>query len=279
MSADRHDYKSFKHGGRRFSIRWGNLLISKRQAQEMAPDEAVALINAWADAPEIHQDRDRSGYVYLAHMPATGHYKIGYSKTPAARVNHFDVQMPVKVNLVHSFPADDAHACEQWIHAWAEPWRVPNTREWFDLPGSQVLMIKYYRGYEDGQPVIDPDECVNLIRDISELPREQVQPHPTIKAEIEEGRKKREKELRERTDWPELERELPVSKSELKRLIEHVRSGVNSNGCDNTLEHTLSFADMHSLPEDQLVAWLQAGGGYCDCEVLANVADMWEWRL
>jgi len=106
-----------------------------------------------------------------------------------------------------------------------------------------------------------------------------VQPHPTTEAQIEEGQKRREKELRERRDWPELENELPVSKPDLKSLFDHVRSAVNSEGCDNTLKHTLSFLELHSLPEQQLVAWLQDGGGYCDCEVIANVAEMWEWRL
>lgn len=184
MAEPEQDYSSFEFGGRRFSVRWGNLLISQRQAREIGDEEASALIEAWGEATLEGSDTDPSGYVYLAHMPATGHYKIGYSKTPEARVSHFDVQMPVEVNLLHSFPADDARACERWIHEWAKPWRVNG--EWFALPEGQALMIQYYRGYKDGKIMFEPDEVWNLIRGIEQLAPGEMQPHPAIKAWMEQ---------------------------------------------------------------------------------------------
>ncbi|MEP2185973.1 DUF2695 domain-containing protein [Roseibium sp.] len=243
----------------------------------MTEEEAASLLRVWGAAALEESDRDPSGYIYLAHMPATGHYKVGYSKKPEARVNHFDVQMPVEVKMLHSFPADDARACEQQIHNWAEPWRVNG--EWFALPGGQALLIQYYRGYENGRFVTDPNEVPNLIQDLGQLPPREFQPHPESLAIAEQGRKQREKDLRERQNWPELERDLPASKPDLKRLFSHVRSAISSEGCDHTLRHTLSCSAANNLPEQPLVTWLQHGGGYCDCEVIANVAEMWEWRL
>lgn len=45
-----------------------------------------------------------------------------------------------------------------------------------------------------------------------------------------------------------------------------------SEGCDGTLSKTIKWLKAHrrrNVSAD--VAWLQARGGYCDCEVLLNV--------
>lgn len=64
---------------------------------------------------------------------------------------------------------------------------------------------------------------------------------------------------------------LPISLSILQDLFDRLDSKLSENPCDNTLLFALEFIDEYKLPEKELVEWLRENGGYCDCEVLANV--------
>lgn len=57
---------------------------------------------------------------------------------------------------------------------------------------------------------------------------------------------------------------------DLQRLFDYLddRSGA---GCDHTHRVTLEFLRECNLPASMVIPWLEAHGGYCDCEVLANV--------
>ena len=68
-----------------------------------------------------------------------------------------------------------------------------------------------------------------------------------------------------------LEASLPISKADLCELFEHLdRSEVP---CDHSLRQTSMFLRSRALNDAIVVPWLREHGGYCDCEVLANVAD------
>jgi len=88
-----------------------------------------------------------SGDVYLA-QSETGHYKIGWSTDAPERVEHFDTQMPVEVDLVHSFTADRARDAESRLHDWASNHHVKG--EWFEFSNSQVSVLKNTTEYSDG---------------------------------------------------------------------------------------------------------------------------------
>ncbi|MBD7923165.1 DUF2695 domain-containing protein [Xanthomonas sp. Sa3BUA13] len=47
--------------------------------------------------------------------------------------------------------------------------------------------------------------------------------------------------------------------------------GALSVGCDHSLRFTRRFLQDHDLPEAAILPWLGEYGGFCDCEVLANV--------
>jgi len=85
--------------------------------------------------------------VYLAQ--SVGKYKIGRSKNPAERIEHFDTQMPVRVDEVHRFRADDYVAAERLLHSLLEEHKVKG--EWFDLSNSQVGILTNIGCYEDGR--------------------------------------------------------------------------------------------------------------------------------
>ncbi len=73
----------------------------------------------------------------------------------------------------------------------------------------------------------------------------------------------------------EAEVQMPVAKSVLKELFDHLDEKLKDRGCDHTLLHSLAFIRHHELPEDSFLTWLGKYGGYCDCEVLANVEGKW----
>lgn len=70
------------------------------------------------------------------------------------------------------------------------------------------------------------------------------------------------------------ESRMPLSKDDLAALFDHLDQ-VLVEGCDHSLRFTRAFLTSRSLAESTIVPWLGGHGGYCDCEVLANVEDAW----
>jgi hypothetical protein len=68
---------------------------------------------------------------------------------------------------------------------------------------------------------------------------------------------------------------MALSIDDLKALFEHLDSTLDSR-CDHTLDKTLGFLAARKLESTTVVPWLQEHGGYCDCEVLANVESDYE---
>jgi hypothetical protein len=75
---------------------------------------------------------------------------------------------------------------------------------------------------------------------------------------------------------------VPVPKSAVRELFEHLDR--SADPCDNTLTRTLRFLEERGFLVERIVPWLEEHGGYCDCEVLSNVEDVWnqmvekEWQ-
>ena len=70
------------------------------------------------------------------------------------------------------------------------------------------------------------------------------------------------------------EAQMPISKANLAALFDHL-GVVLVSGCDHTNRFTQAFLQQHGLSESAIVPWLGEYGGYCDCEVLANVEGSW----
>lgn len=69
----------------------------------------------------------------------------------------------------------------------------------------------------------------------------------------------------------EAEARLPLPRSELAALFDFLDSRLASEDCNHTLRLTREFLWERSVAEEPVVAWLGEHGGFCDCEVLANV--------
>jgi hypothetical protein len=81
------------------------------------------------------------------------------------------------------------------------------------------------------------------------------------------------RELAER-NRREAESRMPLSKDDLAALFDYLDQAL-IEGCDHSLRFTQAFLTSRSLSESTIVPWLGEHGGYCDCEVLANVEDEW----
>jgi hypothetical protein len=87
--------------------------------------------------------------------------------------------------------------------------------------------------------------------------------------------KRRRKELLQQARVRQREQSragMPLSRGQLAGLIDHLDEAL-ADGCDHTLRRTRAYLAAHALDEETVVAWLAEHGGYCDCEVLANVED------
>jgi hypothetical protein len=75
--------------------------------------------------------------------------------------------------------------------------------------------------------------------------------------------------------WREQERQklitsIPMPLQVLRDLFDHLDSE-GAEECDHTLRVTTAFLQQRELDVERIIAWLGEHGGYCDCEVLANV--------
>ena len=64
---------------------------------------------------------------------------------------------------------------------------------------------------------------------------------------------------------------VPMPLEQLQALFDHL-DAVGAP-CDHTLRHTTEFLRGRELDVERVVPWLHEHGGYCDCEVTANVED------
>ena len=70
--------------------------------------------------------------------------------------------------------------------------------------------------------------------------------------------------------------QMPISTCQLKELFDYLDESLEENGCQHSLVLTEAFLKENSLPVNSVISWLNQYGGYCDCEVLANVEDHFE---
>jgi hypothetical protein len=62
-----------------------------------------------------------------------------------------------------------------------------------------------------------------------------------------------------------------LSQSELDDLLDHLDERLPRTPCDHSLRLTRAWARENGVDADALATSLERFGGYCDCEVLANV--------
>ena len=69
-----------------------------------------------------------------------------------------------------------------------------------------------------------------------------------------------------------LEAGMPLPKDGLLDLFAYLDRRIHA-GCDHTLRQTQQFLRTRDFDASSVLPWLRQNGGFCDCEVLINVAD------
>jgi hypothetical protein len=72
--------------------------------------------------------------------------------------------------------------------------------------------------------------------------------------------------------------EPPISYDDLRQLFDFLNRP-NPPECDHSHRETIEFLHARRLPILQTIAWLKDNGGFCDCEVIYNVADRWDDKI
>ena len=72
--------------------------------------------------------------------------------------------------------------------------------------------------------------------------------------------------------------EMPISLAHLGQLFDYLDLELEV-GCDHTPKITIAFLNENKLNQNIILPWLQEQGGYCDCEILANVEEAWESEI
>lgn len=91
-----------------------------------------------------------------------------------------------------------------------------------------------------------------------------------------ERRKQLRNELRQK-QHEEFENSLPVDRKIFEKLFDYLDQQLEKNGCDDTRKITMEFLKKNNITNvENVITWLAEHGGYCDCEILANVEEKFE---
>ena len=66
---------------------------------------------------------------------------------------------------------------------------------------------------------------------------------------------------------------LPLPVSELKAMFDMLDVEFPRQGCDHTRRLTQAWLESRGHDVERVFAWLDTQGGYCDCEILANIEE------
>ncbi|MBM7417525.1 MULTISPECIES: DUF2695 domain-containing protein [Chryseobacterium] len=94
---------------------------------------------------------------------------------------------------------------------------------------------------------------------------------------IEKARRKQiKRELQEKARI-KFEQSLPTSRELFQNLFDFLDEVLEKNTCDDSLKLTKQFLESQNIQNrEEVENWLKENGGFCDCEVLYNVEELFE---
>ena len=69
--------------------------------------------------------------------------------------------------------------------------------------------------------------------------------------------------------------DMPMPLATLRALFDFLDEAFPREGCNHTLRLTERFLTERHIELSVAAPWLERYGGFCDCEVLANVSEYW----
>ena len=83
-------------------------------------------------------------------------------------------------------------------------------------------------------------------------------------------------DLKKKADQ-EFESSLPTDRESFQKLFDYLDAELTDKNCDDTNSLTKTFLLQSNIQNvDEVLEWLAEHGGYCDCEILANVEQQFE---
>ncbi len=83
-------------------------------------------------------------------------------------------------------------------------------------------------------------------------------------------------DLKKKADQ-EFESSLPMDRESFQKLFDYLDTELTDNNCDDTNSLTKIFLLQSNIQKiDEVLEWLAEHGGYCDCEILANVEEQFD---
>ena len=87
-----------------------------------------------------------------------------------------------------------------------------------------------------------------------------------------------EAQKRMKAQWREQQRKaalaaLPLPVPEIQAMFDMLNVEFPRQGCDHTRRLTLAWLETRGHDVQEVFAWLDTQGGFCDCEILANVEE------
>jgi hypothetical protein len=68
---------------------------------------------------------------------------------------------------------------------------------------------------------------------------------------------------------------LPLADDVLEKMFRALEDALAEEPCDHSRRKTEAWLQSQVCDGDRVAAWLDATGGFCDCEVLFNSMDAW----
>lgn len=72
---------------------------------------------------------------------------------------------------------------------------------------------------------------------------------------------------------------LPAGQETLSHLLDYIEDELFESECNHSLQRAMRFMMENKLDFPKLTSWLAENGGYCDCEVMKQIAPKWRARF
>lgn len=97
---------------------------------------------------------------------------------------------------------------------------------------------------------------------------------------MDKSEKERRKQIRDelrQKQQEEFQKSLPMDREIFRKLFDHLDNQLEKISCDDTNKLTTDFLQKNKIQNtENIISWLAENGGYCDCEILANVEEKFE---
>lgn len=72
---------------------------------------------------------------------------------------------------------------------------------------------------------------------------------------------------------------LPAGQDTISEMLDFIEDELYGNECNHTLRHAMRFMMENRLAFPKITSWLADNGGYCDCEVMKQIAGRWRAKF